>query len=78
MPGAIAVWCDDKGRVDCKRCGAVLDLGQVAFLTRTSPSDNFEAWCLDCSLQLSRWALAGAAMEDGAVFDAVRNSLLDV
>lgn len=76
-PGAIAVWCDEKGRVDCKRCGHVLDLGQVAFLTRTSPSDNFEAWCVECSLQLSRWALCGAAMDKGDVFEAVRNSLND-
>jgi hypothetical protein len=61
MPGSISVACNNDGRIDCKRCDRILPLSQIAFLTRTSPERAFEAWCLDCSLTLSQWALVGAA-----------------
>lgn len=61
LPGMISVCCNDMGLIDCKRCSRVLKVDQIAFLTRTSPIEAFEAWCIDCSLTLSRWALVGAA-----------------
>ena len=61
MPGSISVACNEDGRLDCKRCSRALPLEQIAFLTRTDPKDVFEAWCVECSLTLSRWALVGAA-----------------
>jgi hypothetical protein len=60
MPGVISVVCNDIGSLVCKRCDRILRLSQIAFLTRTSPNDAFEAWCIDCSLTLSHWALVGA------------------
>jgi len=60
MPGAIDVVCADNGTLICRRCDKLLALSGVAFLSRTSPSDAFEAWCVECSLTLSRWALTGA------------------
>ena len=60
MPGSISVVCSDLGSLICKRCDRVLRLSQIAFLTRTSPGEAFEAWCIDCSLTLSQWALVGA------------------
>jgi hypothetical protein len=61
MPGVISVACNELGNVDCKRCERILKLNQIAFMTRTSPNEVFEAWCIDCSLTLSQWALVGAA-----------------
>jgi len=61
LPGSISVCANQHGLLDCKRCGRVLRMDQIAFLTRTDPYEAFEAWCLDCSLTLSQWALIGAA-----------------
>jgi len=61
MPGAISIVCNELGMLVCKRCDRVLKMNQLAFLTRTSPDEAFEGWCIDCSLTLSRWALLGAA-----------------
>lgn len=60
LPGSIAVQCDESGRLVCKRCDTIVSLSTIAFLTRTSPTEAFEAWCAQCSLILSRWALTGA------------------
>ena len=71
LPGSISVVCNNNGRIECKRCDRVLTMGQVAFLTRISPDQAFEAWCINCSLTLSQWALVGAVslgMKEDAPF----------
>jgi hypothetical protein len=61
LPGSISVCANPQGLLDCKRCQRVLRMDQIAFLTRTDPYEAFEAWCIDCSMTLSQWALIGAA-----------------
>jgi hypothetical protein len=67
LPGSISIVCDEHGGLICKRCLDPVKLGDIAFLTRTAPADDFEAWCAECSLILSRWALTGAIDHGWAV-----------
>lgn len=79
MPGSIAVSCNSMGLITCGRCDRTLPLQQIAFLTRTAPGEAFDAWCVDCSVTLSQWALVGAVtlgLDDDAAksFSAFRAS----
>lgn len=75
LPGSIAIICDEHGGLICKRCMDPVRLSEIAFLTRTAPNDDFEAWCSECSLILSRWALTGAIDHGWAVPDDTRAML---
>lgn len=56
----IVVAAGYSSRLVCGRCDEPLLTSEVATLTRVSPRDSFEPWCVRCSQTLFRWAMVGA------------------